>query len=195
MKRFATVAIVTLACAILIGAQNPPPPAPGPDWQQGGTITGNLNVTGATTSGSFSGPTSGVTNGVAAAAGQVGQYIQNSFGPVTLAYNVTTVVGSFSLPAGDWDVWGWGEVDITGAPGLRDCSMGVSSSSNSLETGLYWSANTGSDMGQQSHAIPALRYSSASATPVYLIAGGADFNTTAGGSVTAWGYIMARRVR
>ena len=56
----------------------------------------------------------GITDGSNAAAGQVGEYLSSVVSTaVTLTAGGYTVVGTLSLTAGDWDVWGEADFNLT----------------------------------------------------------------------------------
>jgi hypothetical protein len=79
---------------------------PPPDLSQGGTIDGNLDVTGSLETGGGILPGQGivgVTNGSDAAAGMVGEYQQTYWTDSIPALGSGTVTVTVPLPPGDWD--------------------------------------------------------------------------------------------
>lgn len=149
----------------------------------GTTMTGVLNLV-------------GVTNASLAAAGQVGEVISAS---ITSAQSMTTAttmnVGSITLTAGDWDVDG--QVVFTPSAAPTALAAGVNTTSATLPAG-----NTATGSLQQlqlaftSAAVQNLVTGRAvvnvsSSTTCYLVARG----TFASGTLTATGYISARRRR
>ena len=65
----------------------------------------------------------GITDGSAAAAGVVGQLLTNQTTSVNVPNSVTTAICSITLPAGDWDVWGY--VSMTNASGMSLCQGSI----------------------------------------------------------------------
>lgn len=134
----------------------------------------------------------GVTDGSDAAAGDIGEYISASVGPVALTTNTAADVGSISLTAGDWDVWG---------------SVLFTSSGNNLVDVQAWLSNTSATPAEPGRSVILLfvgqmgsgtrltagpvRFNVATTTPVYL----GTFVTFPAGTAGASGFIGARRAR
>jgi hypothetical protein len=78
----------------------------------GGTIAGNLNVSGTVAA---PGGIVGVTNGSSAASGMVGEYFSQTGGATPMTTGAWGNTNTFSLPAGDWDVWGYIQFSASGA--------------------------------------------------------------------------------
>lgn len=135
----------------------------------------------------------GTTTNDNAAAGSVGEYASNSATGVSLTNGVSANLTSVSLTAGDWDVTG--VMLISPAGGTTPTSMGLGATTTSatlpafpgtifmpvVATAGFSSATTGAVQ----------RFSLASTTTVYLV-GQANFS---GGTLTASGFIRARRIR
>jgi hypothetical protein len=142
---------------------------------------------------------SGVTDGTEADAGDVGEYVEAVFPDgIGLTNGVVVAVGSLSLGAGDWDVWGevWYTLGAAGAPGVvglqavisTAVALPVAPGGGASRTGqiLIHTQNS----GQMLPIAPARLLLSAT-TPVYLVAHG----LFAAGVHTAFGRIAARRMR
>lgn len=132
----------------------------------------------------------GTTTNNNANAGSVGEYQSASASGVGLTSTVAANVTSLSLSAGDWDVSG--NVNYTPTGDMQLIQTGVSSTSATLNTNerQLLIVNFISAAPQQ-QASTLSRFSLASTTTVYLV-GQANFTT---GTVTASGFIRARRVR
>jgi hypothetical protein len=136
----------------------------------------------------------GTTTNNNANAGSVGEFQNSSFSAVNITttstlQNLTTL----SLTAGDWDVQGFASL-ISGSGATQTFQVaGISTTSITLPaSGNYWQTNiTVSATGAQGCAAPIQRISIASTTTVYLVAE-AGFS---GGSVSASGFLRARRIR
>lgn len=126
-----------------------------------------------------------------AAAGQIGEYLSASGGPVGLATSVPADIASVSLTPGDWEVSG--RITFNPAPTTHPIQLqaGLSAVSGAFTTppnGLSATFTVG---------IPATidtgvaRFSLAAATVIYL-EGFASFSTA---GLTASGTINARRAR
>jgi hypothetical protein len=134
-----------------------------------------------------------------AAAGKVGEYIEATLAREsleTLSAELTAVVASLNLSAGDWDVEGMvnyipdGLAQVIVSSGSSE-TLGFPSDSN-----LYSQIQFAGDAlasGPYGHVIPARRFSLASDATIFLLAK-ASFGGI-GSSVSAYGIIHARRVR
>lgn len=142
----------------------------------------------------------GTNTNDSAAAGYVGECIESeilSGSAVSLTTGTGANVTSISLTAGDWDVWG--SVIFAAASGTTSSVhiAAVNTTSATAPTppnkGGYTNLTTTFTTGVQTSSQSAghRRYSMASTTTVYLIAQ-ASFATS---TMTAYGYIGARRVR
>lgn len=126
----------------------------------------------------------GVTDGTDAAAGQVGEYLTASGGPVTLTTNATANVATLNLTAGDWDVSGL--VSFSAGAGTHT-SFGAG-----LDTiGILNQSTFPAGALTQGIGIPPKRYNASVATVVHLVA----VATFSAGTVTAQGVVSARRAR
>jgi hypothetical protein len=179
------------------GAAGPQGPA-GPTGSAGMQgSTGALGPTGPT--GTFN--LKGVTDGSDAALGNVGEFqaASNSAGvPLTTA--VTADVTSLALPAGDWQVSGVVIFTPT-TTGPNSIIGGINTVSATLPTDTQvlagactlsqiWSASMTSNK-KQILPLAMCRINIAAATTVYLMAQ----SSFGGGSVTATGRLIARRMR
>lgn len=142
------------------------------------------------------GPMLGVTTNSNAAAGYIGEYISDTVSSGA-ALSLTTAtpldITSISLTAGDWDVWG--TVAFVVSVNADTLSCGIGSASATLPAATTGARNRlatdSSTAGSSILPTGTTRKSLASTTTVYLVAQ-ADFG---GGTVTAYGFIGARRVR
>ena len=126
----------------------------------------------------------GVTDGSDATAGQVGEYLTASGGPVTLTTNATANVATRNLTAGDWDVSGL--VSFSAAAGTHT-SFGAG-----LDTiGILNQSTFPGGAITQGIGVPPKRYNVTAATVVHLVA----VATFTSGTVTAQGVVSARRMR
>lgn len=129
-----------------------------------------------------------------AVAGNIGEYVSGTVAlgsAVTLTTATTANVTSISLTAGDWDVTGVVDFDLSGTT-VSDFLMGTSTTSATLgsqdtylEQALPFTSVT------YSNNVPTVRYSLSSTTTVYLVT---SLSFT-GGAAKAYGTIRARRVR
>lgn len=135
----------------------------------------------------------GVTNGSNAAAGIVGEYVTNSVSAAAITSAVTSNVLSISLTAGDWDVSGVVRSAPAGGTSVQQQVGGISTTSATLgPLGTFANdtyqpaAGTG-----EAHPTPTVRVNVSTTTTVFLVA----TIVYSGGSLTADGFIRARRVR
>jgi len=161
----------------------------------GGTISGNLVVSGTTT---LNGLVGTQTNDNAQA-GWVGEYMSSivSSPGVTLTNNVAANVTTLALTAGDWDVDGELWVAATGTGSLVNIVGGLTTTSatppgapadNAGRTGVMVN---GTAPVTVIDTVGPIRLSLAATTTVYLVAQ-AGFGATA---CTAYGKLRARRRR
>jgi hypothetical protein len=152
----------------------------------GGTMTGPLLL-------------KGVVDGSNAAAGVVGEQLAVSVTTaVSLTTGVTVNIGSLSLTAGDWTVSG--VVLFTPSAAPTALAAAVANASATLPTAAQIAAGTG-NMTQYRMAFTtgqtetmqtgACRVNVSAPTTIYLAAQG----TFSSGTLTATGYMSARRVR
>lgn len=133
-----------------------------------------------------------------AAAGYGGEYSSATSAPVSLTSGATANATSFSLTAGDWDVWGQCNFNTDGTTTVSFMLCGISQTSATRdtavgnETGLQYSALVlGASLGFTSVKAGQLRKSLSGTTTIYLVAtSGFGVSTNA---VT--GIIYARRRR
>ncbi len=133
----------------------------------------------------------GAVDGSNAAAGDVGEYLTDTFGVAALSTNTAADVGTLALTAGDWDVGGY---------------VLFTSSANNLAVAQAWVGTTSATAPEPRSTIilfvgamgggtrlvaPTIRVSSASPVTVYLGAEATFPAGTAGGQ----GIIWARRAR
>jgi hypothetical protein len=194
------------------GGQGPAGPAgaastvPGPQGPQGPTAVsanaGNLATLG--TDNLLLVPASavhqGVTDGSNAAVGALGEQLSASqTTAVSLTTNVTANIATLALSAGDWSVSGVIVFTPSGsAPTALAAAVALASAT--LPTAAQVAAGTGNltqyhlsfaNGATQTMQTGISRINVSAPTSVYLAAQG----TFSGGSVTATGYIAARRVR
>lgn len=125
-------------------------------------------------------------------AGSVGEYLSNTASGAALSSNVPASVATLPLDAGDWEVSG--VVMFIGGPAVT-----VTRFFSGINTSPIFGAQPGtltkisSGMGNDNSQIPTptVRISLPAATTVHLV-GQATFS---GGTVTADGFIQARRAR
>ncbi len=138
----------------------------------------------------------GVTDGSAASAGIVGESMSSSLAEgsaVSLISGVTANITAISLTAGDWDVKGVARFSITNgtvtssASGISIFSAAQPTDGSSVASGLQLAD------ASVVNSIPIQRkqVNVRSTTTVYLV-GTCDFSA---GSVSAFGQIVARRIR
>lgn len=135
----------------------------------------------------------GTISGGNAAAGSLGEYATNTTSGTSLSNGVAANATSVSLTAGDWDVSG--EVTYSAGAGCIPTVFQQSISTTSATGGgsgnqTLWS-NTFSTASTNVMPTPRVRVSLSATTTVYLI-GAASFS---GGTMTAAGFIRARRIR
>ena len=133
----------------------------------------------------------GVASSALATTGNVGEYVSAN-GPVGSAVPLTTTatanVASISLSPGDWDVWG--TIAFTGSGTISAVNAWLSATSSTdpgaPNSGAYVSASS-----LLCAPIGTIRAGIGSAaTPFYL-----STNATFTGSISAYGFLAARRVR
>lgn len=152
----------------------------------------------------------GVTNGSDATAGQVGEYLTASAGPISIASTTTINLATLALGPGDWEVDGNIKYQVAGNTiplTLYASVSNVSATFDAVRTEINGSAiiinsglatTFGTGFAQQCGCGGARRFSSASASTAYLVARIAYVLAASlanGGSATAQGTIWARRVR
>jgi hypothetical protein len=135
----------------------------------------------------------GTTTNDNAAAGMVGEYIENSATGIVIGSGGSPgQICTLSLSAGDWDISGGATTAAAGTTTTSQLGVGVSQSPTTYEsnnwTGIYASVPAG---GNMSLPTPVVRKSFASPTAVYLLCG----VTYAISTLTVSGLISARRVR
>lgn len=166
----------------------------------GATITGaTLTATGAITPSQTVGIVGTTTNNNVQA-GSVGEYVSStvlSASAVSLTNNTIADITSIALTAGDWDVWGTVVYGPYGAGASSTLLLGWINSVSATQP-IYpagggsfdttASGNPGIDM-----QCPGLRarFLLAGNTSIYLSA----YSTFSGGTLKAYGFIGARRVR
>jgi hypothetical protein len=129
----------------------------------------------------------GITDGSNAAAGYVGEYIENVGGSiVSAAVSVKALVG-IAFPAGDWDVWGWASF-TTATTGTRFLLSHSDTAGLDASAGRIVS-NVVTPDGDCLIAMPIVRRNLTVTTFIYMV----SFNAAAGTINSA--KIMGRRVR
>jgi hypothetical protein len=141
-------------------------------------------------------PTSGivgVTTNSSAAAGIVGEYVTATGSSTGLTTTTSTTLTSVSLTAGDWDVQA--VISYVAAAGTTATALVTGTSTGTTSTfptsHSLAGVSIGSGIGAVNIAGPVTRYSLSSTTTVNAI-GLAIFS---GGTLSATGFIRARRVR
>jgi len=148
--------------------------------------------------------TNGHQNGTAtnddAAAGEVGEYIENVLAAVS-ATSVTTVtpktICQITLTAGDWDVSGMVNGLTATTTSVTGYGGSLSTTTNALDTspGKFSQVLSGAFVPGNSATLgipfPAMRFSVNTNTTVFLVA----YMTFTASTMTAYGIIRARRVR
>lgn len=154
------------------------------------TIVATSTITPSSTSGIV-----GTTTNDNANAGSVGESINTSFSAVSLTNNTNTNLGSISLTAGDWEVQAFAEYTATGSTTWTAAVTGISSTSATLPAlGLYnqqsllFSATASPAWGQQA---PTQRFSLSATTTIFCV----SLLLFSAGTITATGFVRARRVR
>ncbi|MBU9660881.1 hypothetical protein KTF22_03105 [Burkholderia multivorans] len=153
-----------------------------------GAVTFNGTITPSQTAGIV-----GTTTNNNANAGSVGEYVTNTTSGTSLSNGVAANMTSVSLTAGDWDVSG--EVTYSAGAGcvptvFQQSISTTSATGGGVGTQTLWS-NTFGTASTNVMPTPRVRISLAGTTTVYLV-GAASFS---GGTMTANGFIRARRVR
>lgn len=149
--------------------------------------------------------TNGHQNGTAtndnAAAGEVGEYIEDAV-TAGSAVSVTTAtpktIAQITLTAGDWDVSGMVNGLTTNAStSITGYGGSLSTTTNALDTGpgkfsqVLSGAFVPGNSATLGISFPAMRYSVTGSTPVYLIA----YMTFTVSTMSSYGIIRARRAR
>lgn len=136
--------------------------------------------------------TTGVVDGSDASAGQIGEYLAASGGPVGIGSGVASNIATLALTAGDWDVSG--QIGFTPAGTTHPLQIGASISliPATLQLALTLiSATFGTGQALSIGTAGNARINVAAATSVYLTAY-TSFTTS---TMQANGTITARRVR
>jgi hypothetical protein len=133
-----------------------------------------------------------------APAGRVGEYIESEVlvgSAVALTSTVAANITSISLTAGDWDVWGTVAFSLTGATQTAAPGGWISTTSATAPAipnkGAIAQFFPQQINGQATWPVGMRRLSLASTTTVYLSAS----DGFSAGSVSAYGFIGARRAR
>lgn len=152
------------------------------------TITASSTITPNQTAGIV-----GTTTNNSANAGSVGEIIANQALTVALTNSTVTNITSISLTAGDWDVVGNIEYIPAAATNITQAVTGINSTSATLPATPARTVNqyTAAASFGQSQLAPPLRFSLAATTTIFLV----GFCGFAGGTLTASGFIRARRAR
>ena len=142
----------------------------------------------------------GTTTNNNANAGSVGEYISSTVlvgSAVSLTSGVAANITSISLTAGDWDVWGNAWFNPDGSYNSATVGGWISTTSATLPTPPNNGAETFvtsqivAASGQFGFSVGQMRLSLAATTTVYLSA----YSGFSAGTVSAYGFIGARRVR
>jgi len=144
-------------------------------------------------------PLIGVTDGSNASSGQIGEYIESlgvTSGAMTSA--VTIDAHSYFLPAGDWNVWGWAVLSVSGsdATTVKRFDIGIGNVPLSLAD-PFFTVQFGQRYdiaGQRANSVTR-RISISSGTTIYLATRMTNISGTAGTAIIALPTIFARRVR
>jgi len=157
-----------------------------------------IAATGVTSNPPFnpSGGIIGKTDGSNAAAGQVGEYLQNytSAPGSAVSLNGWNVIVSISVSAGDWDVEGnvyWQPSSGVAANAVYGCISTISTGASDQYSLLNFGASTYALGGLQAMVVPYTRVTTSATATVYLNI----FVGQSTGTCTAAGSIRARRVR
>ncbi|WP_257806316.1 beta strand repeat-containing protein [Burkholderia glumae] len=163
-----------------------------------GNTMASINGVGLSVNGLISpSSTSGIKGTVAgdnANAGSVGEFINSSFSSVNVSNTATAQnLTSVTLTPGDWDVEGAATYTSGTGATMSIWLAGVNTTSGTMPSlGNYFQSGGSITATGAATAIPPVtRINVSSATTVYLV-GEAVFS---GGSVTAAGFLRARRVR
>ena len=147
----------------------------------------------------FRDPKRGTTTNDSAAAGEIGEILESTLavGSATSLTTATTkTITSISLTAGDWDVWGNVGFIGAGSAAVTHVRAAISAANNTLPTnpnGGGVAAIQGTLGTDKLQILPCgqTRVSVAGTTTYYLV-GHAEWTV---GTMTAFGYIGARRAR
>jgi len=132
-----------------------------------------------------------------AAAGEVGELVETAIatgGAISLVSGTPKTVMFVSLTAGDWDVEGRVTFKYNAATQSADAQGCISGSDNVLITSGkegYDNTRQVTTTSNKSISVPRQRVSQSGTASWFLVAQA----TVSAGSVTAFGYISARRVR
>ncbi len=169
-------------------------------WVSGGTITGNLAVTGTITPNSVKGIVGTITNDNAQA-GSVGEEIESSIasGSAVSLINITSkTITSIALSSGDWNVWayagftGGATTVVTALEGSISLVNNTTDNTPGRRADMFFpgGATVFNTLSPQ-FACGQTRISIAAPTTIYLVANAAFTTSTCSG----FGLIGARRVR
>jgi len=159
-------------------------------WVDGATLYAPLTNSGANNYAT----TAGVTNGSNATAGQVGEYMTASSGNVSVAATGWTAIISLSLTAGDWSVWGSGEVAAPLPTTFTFLYLGVNNSVASPANPIALESigvQSGNLTAYTTISVVPNRFNVTTSTTVYLVSS-AGFS---GGTLNVVGTLVARRMR
>ena len=136
----------------------------------------------------------GTSTNNSASAGIVGEY-KEAIVPYasrgSLTSNVAANTVTLSLPAGDWDVTGIANFDVTTGPSQYiACSIGTTSATFAGDDKSTFISGAMTVGYQSGVTAPTVRLSLAATTTVYLVAKSAFT-----GNMSFWGMLRARRVR
>lgn len=133
----------------------------------------------------------GVTDGTDAATGEVGELISNQTSGTSVTSGTAFNATSISLTPGDWDVTGVIRFDPSAA--VLTVAVGGVTPTSATQPGFPYAAQSsfGSASSTQQMPVPTRRVSITANTTFYLV-GVATFGS---GTVTANGFLRARRVR
>lgn len=134
----------------------------------------------------------GVTDASNAAAGAVGEVISSTVSSVSITTsNVSQNITSIVLTPGDWDITG--AIEMVGSVGATSIFAGSSNTSATSQGFPYMLqlSNLTAATSAQRLPIPTVRRNISATTTIYLIATA----VFASGTMTAQGYISARRMR
>lgn len=163
----------------------------------GGTVSGNLAVTGTITPSQTAGivGTTAVNN---AQAGSVGELLTNATAGTSLTSTVTGNATSVSLTAGDWDVYGTVSFIAAATTTTTIVQAGINTTTATMPGGnagaftlLQMNAGAFATSGVQAIPTGPVRVNVSTTTTVFLVAN-ATFGTS---TMTCSGFIRARRVR
>lgn len=163
---------------------------------------GNVNAGGTITAGGAIIPSqtvgiTGTTTNNNVGAGGVGEYMSNSSTAVSLTTNTSANAGTITLTAGDWDVTIRSIFYPASGTTTQYCIFSISTTSGTDATfpsgnqGIINSGGTPAGNTQFAQSWGPVRFSVSGSTPIYCVEK-AGFT---GSTMTADGYITARRVR